>query len=296
MKQFPKKLFITFLLGSLLSFPFVSSSTIPAQNRSFLTKHSASPSAYHSLQLYAFSHYDQVIYANYSIVSFSVLFEGPEVNISTVYAHYSLDGQQNWTSISLMRTRTVSEYQAIFSGDIGPFAQAGMYYLKVNATRFSVEHASLYLQFEVVKAVGIVFLDFSFVINIDAENKQYANLQITVLGEDVLPATVYVFPTLPNNVINKTKLFLLDGTNYTYVGQLRPINTWLDKTPLTFLANTSAGTQYHSSTFFLLKGQISVPESFWRSKFPAILMGSVLMLSMSVIFIMARRKPPKTFR
>ncbi|MCF2142827.1 MAG: hypothetical protein K9W42_03930 [Candidatus Heimdallarchaeota archaeon] len=296
MKKFTEKCFIIFLLSSLLCFTFISLPTMTTANSLAPRNESTVATATdHSLQLLEFSHYDRVIYANYSVISFSVLFEGPEVNISTVYAHYSLE-QQNWASISLTRSRTVSEYQAIFSGQIGPFAQAGEYYLKINATRFSVEHASLYLQFEVVKAVGIVFVDFSFDIHLDTENNQYADLQITVLGEDVLSESVYVVPTLPNKVVNKTKLYLLEGTNYTYVGKISPINTWLDKTPLTFLANTSSGIQYKSSTFFLLKGLVSIPESFWRSKFPAILISSILILSMSTIFIMARRKPPKTFR
>jgi len=296
MKQFKKGLLFTILvLGIFLSSYIVVTPKAVSQTL-FPKKTTTKDAENHSLQLFEFSHYNRIIYANYSVISFVVLFEGPEVNISSVYAHYSLEGAGNWTTIELSRTRTVSEYRALYAGTLGPFPRAGNYFLKINATRLSVEHASLNLLFEVVKPTGIVFLDFSYSVNVDAEDNQYADIQIHLIGEDILPETVYVVPELKGMTVNKTKLTLVVGTNHTFVGKLSPITLWADKVRLTFQANTSTGKQYTCSNYFLLKGRIVIQENFLRSKLPAIIISAVIMISMTIVFIMARRKPPRTFQ
>ena len=146
----------------------------------------------HILTLFDNSHYNRPIYANHSIVNLTLLFQSPEINSSShVYIHLSYN-MINWTTLELQKRQHLTSYSAFYDVSLGPFLYEGEYYITFNATQGSSELANGYLRINVEKAVGIVFVDFSYRIKIQDNITQYADLYINVLGDDIKLGSVYV--------------------------------------------------------------------------------------------------------
>ncbi|NHK30770.1 MAG: hypothetical protein FK730_05425 [Asgard group archaeon] len=251
-------------------------------------------SSTHDLKIYDFSHYNKPIYANYTTVNITMLFQSPEIDLADISAHYSSNGI-NWTTIALTKTESLLDNRAFFIGTLGPFIKSGEYQLKVNASRINTEYASAFYRFNVVKIRGILFIDLSYKVKEQSDQSQHIDLYINVIGDDIKLGSVYVSTDQQEDVETSYKMNFQAESDHTYWATLGPTNTWQKTIKLTFFANTSDNTKYINSNFIILKDTVFVPEKFWTSKFPAILLGAVVMGVFTTIFIMNRRRGPKKF-
>jgi hypothetical protein len=251
-------------------------------------------SSTHDLKIYDFSHYNKPIYANYTTVNMTMLFQSPDVDLADISAHYSRNGI-NWTTIVLTKTESLLNNRAFFSGTLGPFIKSGEYQLKVNASRINTEYASAFYRFDVVKVSGIVFTDISYKVKEQSDQSQHIDLYINVIGDDIKLGSVYVSADQQEEDETPYKLNFQAGSDYTYWTTLGPTNTWQKTIKLTFFANTSTDTKYINSNYIILKETVFIPEKFWSSKFPAIILGAVVMGAFTTIFVMNRRRAPKKF-
>ena len=246
----------------------------------------------HKLLLKEFSHFNLPIYPNYSKVNLVVLFEGDEFDMSTIKVHYSAN-DINWTSVEFTPIRTVTSNSSLFKATIGPFVLSGDYTVKINATRGSVEHAALYFKMPVEDIAGLLFVDFDHQL-VKLENKtELVFLQVTILGNGLINDSVKV--EVDQIDYNKTDMVLVDGTTNRYNASLGSIMHWEEYVHVTFSANTTKGNIYKNTNFLFQKGIPRFEEPFLSSLLPAILVGLLVIGSMSTIFIMAKRRAPKKF-
>ncbi|NHJ49128.1 MAG: hypothetical protein FK733_15175 [Asgard group archaeon] len=245
------------------------------------------------LIIYDFTNYNDHIYVNYTEVNLVILFESLSIETTEIHAHYSADGLV-WTSVVLVKFDTLVGNKALFNATIGPFTKVGEYQLKVNATESGVEVDTAYYRFDVEEIVGIVFLNLSYNVKEQDDTKQYIDIEIDVLGNDIKLGSMYVIADQEEHS-EPDKLNKKTGSSHTYWALLGPTNSWEETVRLTFTANTTSDVQYNNSNFIILKGNSYVPESFWRGKFPAILLGSVFVICMTIVVIMNQRKAPRQF-
>lgn len=276
---------------SILSFTFCSLENVLAQTSTNSdTLESASE---HLLTLFDNSHYNRPIYANYTILNLTLLFQSPEINSSShVYVHYS-HNMVNWTSLELPKTDHLTRYSAFYVITLGPFLYDCEYFIKFNATQGSTELASGYLRILVEKVEGIIFVDFSYRVKTQSDNSQLADISIIVLGADIKLGSVYVASDQQLEGEGPVKMNLDPDTNHTYKATIGPINSWNDFIKLSFNASTSDDTLFTNTNYFIYKEKTNQPEGFWTSKFPAILIGVIVMGAMTTIFVMAKRRPPR---
>ncbi len=252
-------------------------------------------SASHHLIMFDYSHYYKPIYVNYSVVDISLLLLGPQANVSThVYVHYS-QNLMDWITTEFLDLTSISSTSAMFDGSIGPFNETGEYYLIMNATRgLSTELARSYFRINVVSVQGLLFVDLAYDVRVLETNDQYADIYINVLG-DVKNNTIEAFFDQQEEDEDPYLLTPYQGSKYKYNVTIGPINRWDNFVQIIFTANTTSGTMYENSDYFFYKEYARPKEDFWRSKFPAIIIGGGVVIAVSVIFILSRTGPPKTF-
>ncbi len=246
----------------------------------------------HKLTLIEYSHYNRPIYPNYTQVNFAVVLDGEEHAISKIELHYS-QNKINWTTILFTETKNLSANSTLFDVSIGPFIESGMYSVKINATRGSLEHATIFFFMHVEEINGLVFLDFDHQI-VELENKtKLVNLQVSVLGNNLINDSVRV---IVNQIdYNSTTMELIDGSTNRYNATMGSIMHWNEYVHVTFIGNTVLGTEYNNTNFLFHKGPPRFEEPFLTSVLPAILVSLLVLGSISTIFIMAKRRVPKKF-
>ena len=267
---------------------------IKPSTQQIINKISSENNSTHELTIIDFSHYNKPIYVNYSVLNITVLFKGPEVNLSRVYAHYS-PNLINWTTVELTKIKDLRVNQATYYCLIGPLRYAGQHFLKINATRINVELASITTRFIVSNIDGVIFLDFSYKLKTESDNKEYADVFINALGSDIKASSILVTTDQKDDTFKPYKMNLINNTNTTYKAILGPINIWQSLIRLTFMANNSDDSLFTNANYFILKGATVIREDFWRGRFPAIIVSGVVMIAMTIIFIMHRRSPPANY-
>lgn len=290
--SFRKKSLLFVIIITILSLQIIICHNGIAHNET--TPNLFDTSSLHKLSIYDFTHYNKPIYVNYTLVNITMLFQSPEVNLTDISAHYSVNGI-NWTTIVLTKTESLLNNRALFGGTLGPFIKSGEYQLKINATRINTEYASAFYRFDVMKIRGIIFIDLSYKVKEQSDQSQHIDVFINVLGDDIKVGSVYLLSDQQEEDEEPYKLNLLAGSNFTYSVTIGPTNTWQKIIGVTFFANTSDNTKYINSNFIILKEYIFIPEKFWTGKFPAILLGAVIIGAMTTVFIMNRRRSPKKF-
>ncbi|NHJ31729.1 MAG: hypothetical protein FK732_02595 [Asgard group archaeon] len=281
------------VIVSILSLIFIPLSNAVAQNQKLPSYPQATSD--HLLLMYEYSHFFKPIYVNYSVIDLSFLLLGPQANVSThVYVHYS-QNQVNWTTTEFVDLESISATSAMFQGSIGPFNKTGEIYLIMNATRgTTTELARSYYRFDVVGVQGLLFVDFTYDVRVLNTSEQFADLYINVLG-DVSNTTVEASFDQQDDEEEPYSLTLYQGSNQKYNLTIGPINSWDNFVQITFTANTTTGTMFTNTGFFFYKEYAQLKEDFWRSRFPAIMIGGGIIIAVSVIFILSRRGPPRTF-
>lgn len=246
----------------------------------------------HKLTLLEYSHFNRPIYPNYTQVNLAVVLEGEEYDISDIDIHYSQD-RINWTTIAFTQIKTLSENSSLFEVTIGPFSESDMYFIKINATRGSLEHATIFFSIQVEEITGLVFLDFDHQI-VELENKtSLVNLQVSVLGNNLINDSVRV--VVDQIDYNSTTMKLINGSTNRYNATMGSIMHWEEYVHVTFIGSTTLGIDYNNSNFLFHKAYPKFEEPFLTSLLPAIVVGLLVVASMSTIFIMAKRRAPKKF-
>lgn len=246
----------------------------------------------HKLTLLEYSHYNKPIYQHYTQVDLAVVLEGDEHEMSDVKIHYSQD-RSNWTTKTFIQIKTLSENSTLFEVSIGSFAESGMYSVKINATRGSIEHATIFFNMQVEEISGLVFLNFDHQI-VELENKtELVNLQVSVLGSNLINDSVRI--VVDQIDYNTTTMELIDGSTNRYNATMGSIMHWEEYVHVTFIGNTTLGKEYNNSNFLFHKGPPKFEEPFLTSLLPAIIVGVLAFGSMAGIFIMAKRRAPKNF-
>ncbi len=278
---------------SILSLVFIPMTNAVAQNQKIPTYPESSSD--HHLLLYEFSHFYQPIYVNYSVLDLSFLLLGPQANVSTrVYVHYS-QNQVDWTTVEFADLESISTTSAMFQGLVGPFNKTGEYYLIMNATRGTVtELARSYYRINVVSVQGLLFIDLTYNVRVLNTTEQFADLCINILG-DVKNTTVEASFDQQDTDEEPYLLTPYLGSNQKYNLTIGPINKWDNFVQISLSANTTSGTMYTNTDFFFYKDYARIKEDFWRGKFPAIMIGGGVVIAVSIIFILSRRGPPRTF-
>lgn len=281
------------LIISILSLVFIPMSNSVAQNQKIPTYPESSSD--HLLLLYEFSHYYQPIYVNYSVLDLSFLLLGPQANVSTrVYVHYS-QNQVDWTTVEFTDLDSISTTSAKFQGLVGPFNKTGEYYLIMNATRGTVtELARSYYRINVVSVQGLLFIDLTYNVRVLNTTEQFTDLYINILG-DVKNDTVEASFDQQENDEEPYLLTPYLGSNQKYNLTIGPINTWDNFVQITFTANTTSGSMFTNTDLFFYKDQARIKEDFWRSKFPALIIGGGAVIAVSVYFAISRRGPTRSF-
>jgi len=292
-KKLKSKIVFFAVIISILSLIFIPMTNAVAQNQKIPTYPQSSSD--HNLLMFENSHYYQPIYVNYSVLDLSFLLLGPQANVSTrVYVHYS-QNQADWTTIEFVDLVSISETSALFQGLVGPFNKTGEYYLIMNATRGTVtELARSYYRINVVSVQGLLFIDLTYNVRVLNTTDQFADLYINILG-DVKNSTVEASFDQQDNDEEPYLLTPYQGSKWKYNLTIGPINTWDNFVQITFTANTTSGTMYTNTDFFFYKDYARIKEDFWRSTFPAIIIGGGILIAISVIFILSRRGPPRSF-
>ncbi|TET29886.1 MAG: hypothetical protein E3J70_05870 [Candidatus Heimdallarchaeota archaeon] len=292
-KKLKSKIVFFAVIISILSLIFIPMTNAVAQNQKIPTYPQSSSD--HNLLMFENSHYYQPIYVNYSVLDLSFLLLGPQANVSTrVYVHYS-QNQADWTTIEFVDLVSISETSALFQGLVGPFNKTGEYYLIMNATRGTVtELARSYYRINVVSVQGLLFIDLTYNVRVLNTTDQFADLYINILG-DVKNSTVEASFDQQDNDEEPYLLTPYQGSKWKYNLTIGPINTWDNFVQITFTANTTSGTMYTNTDFFFYKDYARIKEDFWRSTFPAIIIGGGILIAISVIFIFSRRGPPRSF-
>jgi len=288
----PRIVFFAVII-SIFSLIIIPMSNAVAQNQKIPSYPKSSSD--HLLLLFEYSHYYQPIYVNYSVLDFSILLLGPQANVSTrVSVHYS-QNQLDWTTIEFADLESISDTSALFQGSVGPFNKTGEYYLIMNATRGTVtELARSYYRINVVSVQGLLFIDFTYNVRVLNTSEQFADLYINILG-DVRNTTVEAAIDQQDDDEEPYLLTPYLGSNQKYNVTIGPINRWDNFVQITFTANTTSGPMYTNADFFFYKEYAQIKEDFWRSKFPAIMIGSGVIIAISVIFILSKRGPPRSF-
>jgi hypothetical protein len=289
-----KSRIVFFALGiSILSLVIIPISNAVAQQQDIPSY--PETSAGHLLLMYDYSHYYKPIYVNYSVLDISLLLLGPQANVSThVYVHYS-QNQVDWITTEFTDLTSISEISAKFQGTVGPFNTTGEYFIIMNATRgASTELARTYYRINVIAVQGLLFVDFSYKIRVLNTSEQFADLFINVLG-DVKNTTVEASFDQQEDGEEPYLLTPYLGSSHRYNLSIGPINRWDNFIQITFTANTTTSTMYENSNYFFYKDYARIKEDFWRSKFPAIMIGGGLIIAVSVIFVLSRRGPPRSF-
>ncbi len=278
---------------SILSLVFIPMSNAVAQNQKIPTYPESSSE--HLLLLFEYSHSYQPIYVNYSVLDLSFLLLGPQANVSTrVYVHSS-QNQVDWTTTEFVDLESISATSALFQGLVGPFNKTGEYYLIMNATRGTItELARLYYRINVVSVQGLLFVDLTYNVRVLNTTEQYADLCINILG-DVKNTTVEASFDQQDNEEEPYLLTPYLGSNQKYNLTIGPINKWDNFVQIFFSANTTSGTMFTNTDFFFFKDHARIKEDFWRSKFPAIIIGGGIVIAVSVIFTLSRRGPRRSF-
>ncbi|MHA1555391.1 MAG: hypothetical protein ACTSPM_00510 [Candidatus Heimdallarchaeota archaeon] len=246
----------------------------------------------HKLTILEYSHYNRPIYPNYTQVDLAVALEGEEFAMSDVDIHYSQD-KINWTTKTFTNIRALSPNSTLFEVSIGPFTEVGMYSVKINATRGSLEHATIFYTMQVEEINGLIFLDFDHQL-VELENEtQLVNLQVSILGTILINDSVRVI--VDQIDYNSSVMKLIDGSTNRYNATMGSIMHWEEYVHVTFIGNTILGKEFNSTNFLFHKGPPKFEEPFLTSLLPAIIVGLLVLGSMSTIFIMAKRRAPKKF-
>ena len=292
-KKLKSKMVFFAVIISILSLIFIPMSNAVAQNQKIPIYPQSSSE--HNLLMFENSHYYQPIYVNYSVLDLSFLLLGSQANVSThVYVHYS-QNQVDWTTIEFVDLESISETSALFQGLVGPFNKTGEYYLLMNATRGTgTELARSYYRINVVSVQGLLFIDLTYNVRVLNTTEQFADLYINILG-DVKNTTVEASFNQQDNDEEPYLLTPYQGSKWKYNLTIGPINKWDNFVQITFSANTTSGTMYTNTDFFFYKDYARIKEDFWRSKFPAIVIGVGIVIAISVIFMLSRRGPPRSF-
>jgi hypothetical protein len=292
-KKLKSRIVFFAVIISILSLAFIPVSNAVAQHQKIPLY--PETSADHLLLMYEYSHYYQPIYVNYSIIDFSLLLLGPQANVSThVYVHYS-QNQVDWITTEFIDLTSISETSAQFQGSIGPFNKTGEYYLTMNATRgASTELVRANYRINVVAVQGLLFVDLTVDIRVLNTSEQFADLYINVLG-DVKNTTVEASFDQQDDDEEPYLLSPYLGSSQKYNLTIGPINRWDNFVQITFSANTTTGTMYENPDYFFYKEYARLQEDFWRSKFPAIMIGGGVLIAVSVIFVLSKIGPPSSF-
>lgn len=246
----------------------------------------------HKLTLFEYSHFNRPIYPNYTKVDLAVVLEGDENDISDIELYYS-QNRINWTTKTFTQIKTLSENATLFEVSIGPFVESGMYSIKINATRGSLEHATIFFTMYVEEITGLVFLDFDHQL-VELENEtELVNLQVSVIGNHLINDSVRV--VVDQIDYNSTTMELIDGSTNRYNATMGSIMHWESYVHVTFIGSTTLGKEYNNSNFLFHKDPPRFDEPFLTSLLPAILVGVLAFGSMSAIFVMAKRRAPKKF-
>ncbi|MCK5046803.1 MAG: hypothetical protein KAS22_09505 [Candidatus Heimdallarchaeota archaeon] len=292
-KKLKSKIVFFAVIISIFSLIFIPMSNAVAQNQKIPTYPQSSSD--HNLLMFENSHYHQPIYVNYSVLDLSFLLLGPQANVSArVYVHYS-QNQADWTTIEFVDLVSISETSALFQGLVGPFNKTGEYYLIMNATRGTVtELARSYYRINVVSVQGLLFIDLTYNVRVLNTTEQFADLYINILG-NVKNTTVEASFDQQDNDEEPYLLTPFQVSKCKYNLTIGPINKWDNFVQIIFTANTTSGTMYTNTDLFFYKDYAKIKEDFWRSTFPAIIIGGGIVIAISVVFILSRRGPPRSF-
>jgi len=247
----------------------------------------------HKLKISEYSHYNLPVYVNYTVVNIEVEFESDDVDAAKLELHYSHNGI-NWTSRAMIYDHEVSNNCSAFQVNFGPFLYASDYLVKINASKDSSLLATVITRIIVDNVTGIVFTDFAYNLTALNNGTQFINVQIGVLGSDLDNNTIMSVFNQPEDKETKVKMQLISGSTNKYNVSIGPVDEWGESVEIIFEANTTEGANFISASFLIEKSPPIYPEDFWRQKFPAIIVGVFVVIAMGIIFIIARRKPPKT--
>jgi len=249
----------------------------------------------HQLLIFDYSHQYKPIYENYSEVGLTFQFLSNKADSTRLHVYYTQD-YINWTIVEFTEKEELGENNYLIKGSLGPFETAGTYYLKANATEVFVQYDVVYFAIEVVPVTGLLFVDFDYEVVDQSEDNQYVALYISVIGDDLNISKVTVTTDQHTEEDDLVKMNIRNESTVKFYTTVQPINDWPEIVHITFFANTTADVIYNSTDFYILKEPAIIPEDFLRSKLPAILVGVIVMGSISTIFIMSKRRPPRTFQ
>jgi hypothetical protein len=215
-------------------------------------------------------------------------------NAASVYVNASID-KTHWETFELTTLVKTDTYKTHFSGTIGPFNESGFYYLKAYAKFHTTILAESYLRLEVEEIVGIIFVGYESKTKMFSDEKQYLEVSIAVLGDNLNEKTVRVTYEEQPEDQEPGKMQLVDGTENVFTDNLGPLPTGIEMVHIRFSANTTDGKQYRSSIYFSFIEEQKAPEGFWLSTFPVIMV-SVLVLGMLYLsFFMSKVGPKNDF-
>ena len=283
-----KKLFAILVLVSISIF-FVSA--VQAKS-SPIINNTITTDAAHQLVLLENSHQDKPIYENYSVISLSFQFLSEEADSADLFVHITTDFI-NWVTVEFTDKEELAENNYLFKGTIGPFENAGTYYLKANASEGIFFYDEVFTQFEVEAVSGVVFLDFDYTLETQDDETMDIEIFISVIGNNLNYTKVSLTTDQHSADDELIKLNYMGNSEYNIT--IEAIESWPAVVHLTFIANTTIDVMYTSTDFYILKDTPVEPEDFLTSKLPAILVGAVVFIAISIIFIMAKRKPPRSF-
>lgn len=250
--------------------------------------------ATHQLLIFDYSHEHKPVYENYSKVEFTFQFLSEKADSTKLHVYYTQDFI-NWTVVEFTEKEELATNNYLIKGSLGPFETAGTYTLIVNATEVFIEYDVVYTTIEVVPITGLMFVDFDYRVKDQTDGNQFVDFYISVIGDDLDIAKVKLTTDQHTEEDALVKMNPRNESTVLFLATVGPINAWPELVHVTFFANTTTDAVYNSTDFYILKEPPIAKEDFLRSKLPAILVGVVVMGSISTLFIMSKRRPPKKF-
>jgi hypothetical protein len=243
----------------------------------------------YQLSIFAFSHDQKPIYANYTKITYRFLLEGSGANLSQVTLSYSQD-QSSWSAVIIFnKSAWDNNDTAYFKGTIGPFAEVGYYYLKVNATLGGEDITALYTRIEVEPITGLKFTNFQYRFKTFSDGKTYFDVFIDILGDNLAPLTVNVLVDKQDDNYPPERMNPVVNTSFTFrATNIGPTNSWDGTIFLTFQANTTSGEYYNNTDYFITISESFPPENFLTSQLPALLVSLFSIGSVGTVFVLNR--------
>ncbi|MHA1501716.1 MAG: hypothetical protein ACTSSB_07690 [Candidatus Heimdallarchaeota archaeon] len=253
------------------------------------------PAADHQLVIFDYSHQYKPIYENYSEVEYTFQFLSANADSAKLRVYYTQDFI-NWTVVEFTDKEKLTDNNYLYKGSLGPFDTIGTYYLKINTTEGIIQYDVVYTSLNVIPISGLLFVDFDYTIKEQSDGNQYVDFYISVIGADLDISKVKLTTDQHAEGDDLVKMNPINESVVHYKATVGPINDWPEIVHITFTANTTLDVVYSSNDFYILKDSVSVPEDFLTSKLPAILVSAIVFISISIMFIQSKRRPPKKFK